>query len=57
MPNERRQLKVTESGIEVLEQLPFRFNDGRCLNYDDEHALACAGDYGLVYHWYNIKEI
>ena len=46
MPNERRQLKVTESGIEVLEQLPFRFNDGRCLNYDDEHALACAGDYG-----------
>ena len=44
--NERRQLLVTESGIEVLEQLPFRFNDGRCLNYDDQHVLACAGDFG-----------
>ena len=46
MASERRQLQVTLDGIEVLEQLPFRFNDGRCLNYDDEHVLACAGDFG-----------
>lgn len=40
--NERRQLKVTESGVEALMFLPFRFNHGLCVNYDDQHVLACA---------------